>query len=184
MQSSSVTEGDCDSSMQPLLSNPSNSPSITVLCQSYPCCSFLVQSQQLPKPPGRIRELLDSLTGACSGWKQCKCPAGSDRNRVWIHISRACFQIPFFLPLQKSPLSSQLLEVLEVVLISLSQGISLRSQSRSLSQVRGEMYDWVFSPQYKFHSCDHKTQLLLIDTSAGGVEVTIKKVQLFWPGNE
>lgn len=38
----------------------------------------------------------------------------------------------------------------------------------------------VFFFQYSGHGPDHKTQLMLADTSAGVVGLTIRKVQLFW----
>uniref|UniRef100_A0A669QMP1 PKHD1 ciliary IPT domain containing fibrocystin/polyductin n=1 Tax=Phasianus colchicus TaxID=9054 RepID=A0A669QMP1_PHACC len=39
------------------------------------------------------RSLFDSQE---SGWKECKCTAGFDRNRAGVHLSCACFQIPLF----------------------------------------------------------------------------------------
>lgn len=125
----------------------SNSPRIFAVFP-LPCGQIIHAAHSWCHPRGcqkkGISEKLVSFTGACSGWKQCKCTGGFPRNRAGVNICKACAQIPLFLPLQRYSPCSQPEGAWQGARSSRSPGISLRSQCRSLLQVTAETCELYF----------------------------------------
>lgn len=154
--------------MQPLLSNI---PSPAVL--PLPCGHIIPGVIPEGAKNGISEELVHSQEPALAGSSAIAFPG--------MGLGLTCARLELrslFLPLQRYSPCPQLQGAWQGAQISLSLGISLRSQCRSLLQVRAETWEFNFFFKYSL-ALTAKPKEMFRDISVGLVGLTSRKVQLF-----